>query len=92
MITKDPFYQNSLCRNSYLHRFEIKEEYQEGVKEVCEICGMSKFFKLIDGKLNNAEYMSYHIHNILPSFHPRYAREYEQNPLRGMEIESPYYE
>jgi len=73
---RDAFWQNSKCVNSYLHRFSIKEEYPEGVKEVCEICGMSKFFRLIEGKLNNQEYMSYHIRQALPQFHPLYQREY----------------
>lgn len=75
MITKDPFFQNSKCLNSYLHRFNIKEEYPEGVKEVCEICGMSKFFRVIDGKVSNAEYMSYHLKQALPPFHPYYERQ-----------------
>lgn len=75
MKTKHPFYQNSECRNSYLHRFNIKAEYPEGVKEVCEVCGMSKFFRLLEGKLNNAEYMSYHIKQILPPFHPLFPRQ-----------------
>lgn len=75
MITKDSFFQNSKCCNSYLHRFNIKEEYPEGVKEVCEICGMSKFFRVIDGKVSNAEYMSYHLKQALPDFHPYYDRQ-----------------
>lgn len=88
MITKHNFFQNSECLNRYLHRFEIKEEYPEGVLEVCEICHMSKFFKLIDGKLNNQEYMSYHIHNALPPFHPMYERD-NADPLED-KIISPY--
>ena len=70
-----------MCRNSYLHRFEIKEEYEQGVKEVCEICGMSKFFRIIDGKVNNYDYMNYHIKQALPSFHPLYPRQYLENNI-----------
>jgi hypothetical protein len=79
MRTKHSFWQQSQCRNSYLHNFTIKEEYPEGVKEVCNICGLSKFFRIIDGKVNNQEYMSYHIKQSLPPFHPIYARQYEHN-------------
>lgn len=75
MRARHPFWQNSQCRNSYLHRFNIKEEYEQGVKEVCEVCGISKFFRVIEGKLNNAEYMSYHLKQILPSFHPYYDHQ-----------------
>ena len=88
MKTKHPFYQNSQCKHSYLHQFEIKEEYTEGVLEVCKICNVKKFFKIIDGKLSNTEYMSYHIHNILPQMHPLYQREYSR-PLDD-KILSPY--
>lgn len=89
MINKHSFLQNSECKGSYLHRFSIKEEYDQGVKEVCEICGMSKFFRLIDGKLNNAEYMSYHIRQSLPDFHPLYNHERFYDPLSSL-IPSPY--
>jgi len=89
MKTKHNFWQNSKCIGQYLHRFEIKEEYPEGVKEVCSICGMSKFFRIIDGKVNNSEYMSYHLRQSLPPFHPYYYHEREFNPLKS-EIISPY--
>lgn len=89
MKAEHPFWQNSYCKNSYLHRFSIKEEYPEGVKEVCEICGMSKFFRIIEGKLSNAEYMSYHLKQALPNFHPMYERQHTYNPLED-KILSPY--
>lgn len=69
------FWRDSMCRNSYLHRFEIKAEYPEGVKEVCSICGKSKFFRVIEGKLNNLTYMNYHIKQSLPAFHPYFSRQ-----------------
>lgn len=89
MITKHSFWQNSECTNQYLHRFSIKEEYEQGVLEVCEICGMKKFFRLIEGKLNNAEYMSYHLRQSLPDFHPYYYHERGYDPLSSLVL-SPY--
>lgn len=83
------FFQNSLCKNQYLHRFSIKEEYNEGVKEVCEICGMSKFFRIIEGKVNNYAYMQYHFRQAIPQFHPYYYHERYFNPLEN-NIVSPY--
>ncbi len=88
MKTKHSFWQNSLCVNQYLHRFEIKEEYPQGVKEVCTICGLFKFFRIIEGKLSNAEYMSYHLRQSLPPFHPYYYHERFFAPLS--EQLSPY--
>ncbi len=84
------FYQNSQCLNQYLHRFEIKEEYPEGVLEVCEICHTKKFFRIIDGKVDNVEYMSYHIRQSLPPYHPLFDREWKYKPLEESLIESPY--
>lgn len=83
-----PFFQNSKCLNSWLHRFEIKAEYPQGVMEVCEICKKKKFFRLIEGKVDNANYMSWHIRLALPTFHPLYEREFPKLEDNG--IESPY--
>lgn len=89
MQVRHSFWQNSQCFNSYLHRFSVKEEYPQGVMEECEICRMRKFFKIIDGKLNNIDYMSYHIRQALPQFHERYDHEYSYSPLDD-KISSPY--
>lgn len=70
------FFQYSKCKGAWLHRFNIVEEYPEGIKEVCEICGMSKFFRIIDGKVNNFAYMQYHYRQAIPWFHPYYKHEY----------------
>ena len=85
------FFQHSLCRGQYLHRFSVKEEYPEGVKEVCEICGLSKFFRIIDGKVNNYDYMGWHYRQAIPPMHPYYYHEREFNPLQNNLI-SPYVE
>ena len=86
---KNSFFRESLCLNSYLHRFEIKEEHPDWVLEVCEICKMKKVFRVIDGNLNNHAYMDYHIRLILPQFHPFYYHERGYDPLTNL-IQSPY--
>lgn len=80
-MVKHSFFQNSLCKNKYLHRFSIKEESTTGVLEVCEICKLRHSFKVIDEKLNNADYMNWHIRNALPPQHPLYFHEHEYSPL-----------
>ena len=82
------FWRKSLCQNQYLHRFNIVEEYPDGVVEECEICHKHIFSKIIDGKVNNLLYMDWHIRQALPSFHPYYYHEYSYDPLS--ETISPY--
>jgi len=87
MLVKHNFYQNSQCLGSYLHRFNIVEEYTDGVLEVCEICKTKKFFKILDGKVDNQYYMSYHIRQALPPFHELYEHEFNYEPFN---LISPY--
>ena len=89
-MVKHSFFQESLCQNKYLHRFEIKEEWEDGVLEVCEICKIKKYFKVIMGKLNNANYMNSHFRLVLPTNHPFYFHEHNFKPLEEEPIPSPY--
>lgn len=85
------FWQQSKCLNSYLHRFKIEKEYVDGVLEVCEICHKSKFFKIVDGKVDGNAYMSWHLRSALGNIPiPGYIwHEYEYEPLSD-KIISPY--
>jgi len=74
----DEFYRESMCQNEYLHRFNIVAEYPEGVLEVCEICGLDKFFRIIDGKIDNYEYMDWHLRQALPPQHDHYVHEHPE--------------
>lgn len=75
---KHPLWQHSLCKNYWLHRLDIADQYPEGVMEICQICGMQKFFRIIDGKVNNYDYMLYHQRQGLHPLNPLFAREYPQ--------------
>ena len=86
MKSKHNFFQNSECRNGYLHRFNIEEEYPEGVLEVCEICFLRKFFRVMDNQLDNQEYMSWHVRNALPVDHELFLHEFPEHELTP----SPY--
>lgn len=77
------FWQNSRCLNKYLHRFIIVKDYDDGVLEKCEVCRKSKGFKIIEGKLDNARYMSWHIRSALTPDYPYFDREYKYEPLLG---------
>jgi hypothetical protein len=84
---KHSFFRDSKCIGSWLHRYNIVAEYEDGVLENCEICHKCRFFKLIDGKPDNQAYMNSHIRNALPAKHPYYFHEFEFNPEN---IESLY--
>lgn len=73
----DLFWGNSQCLDSWLHRFKIIEQFKDGILERCEICGQEEFFKVIDGRIDNVEYLSYHARQALLPFHPLFAHEYE---------------
>lgn len=90
MQKTDWYFQNSKCLNRYLHRFEIKEENETAVLEVCEVCRTRKVFPVLDGQINANHYMSYHCRLALQPDHPLYEREYSYNPLNDDAITSPY--
>lgn len=89
---RNDFFRDSQCIGKWLHRFSIVAEYPEGVMENCEICHKSRFFKLIDEKVNNQEYMNSHFRNALPPSHPFFFHEYLYDPFSIEEIISPYAE
>lgn len=66
----------SRCVGSWLHRFSIKNEWIDCVQEVCEICGTSAFFKIVDGKIDNLDYIKHHMRQILVPQHPLFSHEY----------------
>lgn len=86
---KDDYYLNSMCQEGYLHRFNLVKEYEHGVLEVCEICALEKFFPVVNGKTDNAEYMSWHVRQALHPHNPLFFHEYQYQPLND-NIPSPY--
>lgn len=76
--TADLFLRNSICLNGYLHRYGIQHEWPDCVEEICDICGDRQFFRIVDGKIDTNEYISYHARQALPPFHPLYIHEYRK--------------
>jgi hypothetical protein len=76
---RDIYWGMSECGNSFLHRFNIIEQYPECVVEVCEICGQKAYFKTINGKCNNFDYLDHHLRQALFKAHPQYYREWKYN-------------
>jgi len=65
--------KRSQCKNSYLHRWEIVQVYQEGVRERCEICNKVKFFKT---NIANKDYLGFHNRQALQPNNKLFTHEY----------------
>jgi len=78
MVKDDSFFGKSKCRGGWLHRFNIQRQWEDCVEEVCEICGKSVFFKVINGHADNSQYISYHARQCLPKQHPLFSHEYKK--------------
>lgn len=66
-------YQNSICRNNYLHDFRQIQETNKGFLERCTRCGKQVHFP---GSISNHVYLSYHIRSALQPNDPLFHREY----------------
>lgn len=75
-ITEDTLFGESSCINSYLHRFNIKQAFAEGVVEICDICGQKEFFKIVNDRVDNINYLAYHARQALPPQNPLFIHEY----------------
>lgn len=67
---------DSKCIGTSLHRYEIWKVAPTCVVEVCAICKNEIYFNLIDGKVDNLDYLNYHLRQALPKWHPYYEAEY----------------
>ena len=74
--TIESFLEQSQCLEGWLHRFVIVDQYFDGVLERCEICGQEEFFQIIDGRVNNENYLAYHARQALLPQHELYIHEY----------------
>ncbi len=66
-------YQNSYCKNGYLHDLILIKQTSTGVLERCSRCGFRKHFP---HDTPNHIYLSFHIRSALQSNDPLFAREY----------------
>lgn len=73
------FWQRSRCLGIWLHRFKIVKQWDEAVMERCEICHKSKVFQIRNGRVNNNEYIAWHIRQMLVPNHNLFSHEYEKS-------------
>lgn len=75
-MNKEGFFGKSECLHGWLHRYNITREWNDGVEELCEICKDIRYYKTIDGAIDNIEYLSYHERDILTPQSPYFYHEY----------------
>ena len=75
-LRKAKLFARSKCRNNWLHRFVVVFQYENGIKERCQICGQEETFKIMNGQTSNLRYLSYHMRQALPMNHPLFKHEY----------------
>lgn len=68
-------YQNSVCKGTWLHNFEILKQTQAGILERCKRCGLPKHFP---NQIPNHLYLSWHIRQALQVNDPMFLREYPE--------------
>lgn len=76
--------QESRCVEGYLHAYRITEQDEDCVFETCRRCGRRQHFKVIDGTVENINYLNHHIQQALTPDHPGFYREwfFEKEILR----------
>lgn len=55
------------------------------MRERCEICGNEVNFRVVDGRVNNQEYLAYHERQALFPQHRKFWHEYRFNPFEQYE-------
>lgn len=66
-------YQNSVCREGWLHKWLPMGETKNGSLERCERCGIKMNFPT---NMPNHLYLSYHIRSVLRKSDTMFAKEY----------------
>lgn len=74
---EDNMWGGSNCLDSWLHRFQLIKPYEQGMLERCSICGQEEFFTVVEGRIDNLEYLYYHARQALPKQHPYFKHEYQ---------------
>lgn len=66
-------YQNSVCKQGWLHKWNHLENLKGGSLERCERCGLQKHFPI---NYPNHLYLSWHIRSILRKSDTNFSKEY----------------
>lgn len=78
----DPQWELSQCYGDWLHCFNLVESRYEYSLEVCEICGQEEYFQVVDGRVDNMNYIEYHARQCLPKQHPLFRHEYPNSRIK----------
>lgn len=68
--------EESRCVEAYLHAYKITDQYEECVYETCKRCGKRQHFRIIDGQVDNMDYLKHHIQQALTPDHVLFFHEW----------------
>lgn len=78
-MNKGDEWEDSLCTDVWLHRYNIVYQSDEWIMEICEICGDDQYYRILeDGSSDNQEYLSHNLRLALPYHHPWSKHEYAE--------------
>jgi hypothetical protein len=63
----------------WLHKFETARQWEDCIEEVCVRCHERVYHKIVDERVDNRNYVSYHAREVLQPNHPLFLHEYPQN-------------
>ncbi len=69
-------WNRSQCLGSWLHRFSIVAAFENAVKERCDICHQEQTFQVREGRIDNLNYLTYHMRQVLVPQHSLHKHEY----------------
>lgn len=69
-------WKKSECKGPWLHRFRLHRTWSDCQEEVCEICHVRVFFKIRGGRVDNYQYLAWHLRSALQRHHARFKKEY----------------
>lgn len=76
-MSKTISWSKSECKSDgWLHNYQIIGQDNKAVMEMCKLCRDIQVFKIVNGKIDNQTYLSYHLHNALPKWHRLFNRQY----------------
>lgn len=68
--------EESKCIEGWLHAYRITEQEEDCVFETCRRCGKRQHFVVMDGIVENTNYLNHHIQQALVPEHPLFYHEW----------------
>lgn len=85
-MNKGDEWEDSICTDVWLHRYNPVLTTDYGVCDVCELCGDEQYYRILgDGSSDNQEFLSHNLRLALTSAHPQSKHEYAELFIQNYE-------